>query len=275
MPLVVILSAIASGIISALTITEMQHIWIIPVSFAAGIVGFSLVYWFLLWVSCFYIPVRKEYEKPSKFHLFALNTAYWFVITAARIKVHATGLEKIPTDARFLFVSNHLSRFDNMVECVKLWKRPLAFISKPSNFKIPIGRHLMTRCCYISIDRESPKNAAKSIARAAELIKSDAVSVGVFPEGHRGRSYELGEFKAGCFKAASKSGCPIVVATICGTEKAHKRFPFRRTHVYLDILDVIETAGEKTAELSTKIKEIMQSNLNKYKERGQNDKGSL
>lgn len=275
MPLIYGLSAVAAGIFTALNVTSPERLWILPVSFIACVLIFSLLFWFQLWITCFFIPVGKEYEKPSKFHLFQLNSAYWFVITAARIKVHATGLEKIPEDARFLFVSNHLSRFDNMVECVKLWKKPLAFISKPSNFKIPIGRHLMTRCCYISIDRESPKNAAKSIARAAELIKSDAVSVGVFPEGHRGNSYELGEFRAGCFKAASKSGCPIVVATICGTEKAHKRFPFRRTHVYLDILEVILPNGEKTGELSDRIKEIMQSNLNKYKERGQNDKGSF
>ncbi|MDE6732215.1 MAG: 1-acyl-sn-glycerol-3-phosphate acyltransferase [Oscillospiraceae bacterium] len=269
MPLVVILSAISAGIFSALTITEISQIWIIPVSFAAGVVGFSLLYWFALWLTCFFIPVKPDefrYDKPSKLHLFQLNMAYWFVITAARIKVHASGLEKIPESGRFLFVSNHLSRFDNMVECVTLWKKPLAFISKPSNFKIPIGRHLMTRCCYVSIDRESPKNAMRSINRAADLIKSDAVSVGVFPEGHRGRSYDLQEFKAGCFKAASKSGCPIVVATICGTEKVHKRFPFRRTHVYFDILEVIE-AKEKTAELSPKIREIMQNNLDRFKER--------
>lgn len=267
MPLVFGLSAIAAAIFTALNVTSPQQLWILFVSFLVCVLAVSLLYWFALWITCFFIPVGKEYEKPSKFHLFSLNSAYWFVITAARIKVHASGLEKVPADKRFLFVSNHLSRFDNMVECVKLWKKPLAFISKPSNFKIPIGRHLMTRCCYISIDRDSPKNAAKSIARAAELIKSDAVSVGVFPEGHRGSSYELGEFKAGCFKAASKAGCPIVVATICGTEKTHKRFPFKRTHVYLDILEVIETDCEKTGELSRKIKEIMQSNLNKYKER--------
>lgn len=265
MPLVIGLSAAAAGIITALNITEAGQLWILPVSFIACVFGISLLYWFALWISCFFIPVGREYEKPSKFHLFQLNMAYWYVITAARIKVHAAGLEKIPTDRRFLFVSNHLSRFDNMVECITLRKTPLAFISKPSNFKIPIGRHLMTRSCYISIDRESPKNAAKSIARAAELIRTDAVSVGVFPEGHRGSSYELQEFKAGCFKAAAKAGCPIVVATICGTEKAHKRFPFRRTHVYLDILAVISPNGEKTAELSRKIKEIMQNNLDKYK----------
>ena len=266
MPFVLILSLAASVIFTALKASVISQIWMLPVSFIVCVPAFSLLYWFLLWLMCFFIPVKKEYEKPSKFYQFLLNAAYWFAFTTARVKVHTTGLEKIPKERKFLFVSNHLSRFDNMIECVVLRKTPLAFITKPSNFKIPIGRHMMSRCCYISIDRDSPKNAARSIVRAAELIKSDAVSVGVFPEGHRGTGYELQEFKAGCFKTATKAGCPIVVATICGTEKIHKNFPFRRTHVYFDILEIIEPSKEKTTELAPIIKEAMQENLNKYKE---------
>lgn len=267
MPLIVILSVIFSGIFTALKAASLSQIWIFPICFIICVPVFSLIYWFILWLTCFYIPVKKEYEKPSKFYQFLLNAAYWFVCSAARVRVHTTGLEKVPKDRKFLFVSNHLSRFDNMVQCVVLRKTPLAFITKPSNYKIPIGRHLMSRCCYVSIDRGSPKSAAKSIARAAELIRSDAVSVGVFPEGHRGTGYELQEFKAGCFKAAAKAGCPIVAATICGTEKVHKNFPFHKTEVYFDILKVIEPGKEKTTELALNIKEIMQENLNKYKER--------
>ena len=267
MPLVVILSAAASVIFTAFKAAALSQLWILPVCFIVCVPAFSLLYWFVLWLTCFFIPVKKEYEKPSKSYLFLLNAAYWFVCSAARVKVRTTGLEKVPSDRRFLFVSNHLSRFDNMVQCVVMRKTPLAFISKPSNFKIPIGRHLMSRCCYISIDRGSPKSAARSIARAAELIKSDAVSVGVFPEGHRGTGYELREFKAGCLKAATKANCPIVVATICGTEKIHKNFPFRKTEVFFDILEIIEPCSEKTTELAQKIKEIIQENLNKYKER--------
>ncbi len=267
MPIIIALSVVAAAVFSALNIVSPVQLWILPVSFVVCVVGFSLLFWFLLWLCCFYVPVGKEYEKPSRFHLFLLNAAYWFVCSAARAKIHVTGLEKLPKDKRFLFVSNHLSRFDNMAQCVALRKEPLVFISKPSNFKIPIGRHLMTRCCYISIDRDSPKKAVKSIMKAAELISSGAASVGVYPEGHRGTSYDLQEFKAGCFKAASKSGCPVVVSTICGTEKIHKNFPFRKTHIYIDILEVTEIGSEKTTEFVPKIKSIMQNNLEKYKER--------
>lgn len=265
MPLVIALSAVFAGVFTAINMSTLSQIWILPVCFVICIPIFSLLFWLLLWLTCFYVPVKKEYEKPSRLYQVLLNVGYWFLCSTARIKLHITGLEKMPEDRRFLFVSNHLSRFDNMVQSIALRKTPLAFISKPSNFKIPIGRHLISRCCYISIDRESPKSAMKSINRAVNLIKSDFVSVGVYPEGHRGKNYDLQEFKPGCFKVALKAKCPIVISTICGTEKIHKNFPFHRTDVYLDILECVEFSDNKTTELSPKIKEIMQNNLNKYK----------
>lgn len=266
MPLIYVLSAAAAVVFTALEITAVSQIWILPVCFIVCVLAFSLLFWFLLWLTCFFIPVKREYKKPSRFYQRLLNAAYWFVCSLARVKTHTTGLEKVPKNEKFLLVSNHLSRFDNMAQCVVLRKTPLAFITKPSNYKIPIGRHLMSRCCYVSIDRDNPKSATKSIARAAELVKSGAVSVGVFPEGHRGTSYDLQEFKAGCLKVASKANCPIVISTICGTENIHKNFPFRKTDVYFDILEIIRPGKEKTTELAPKIMEIMQNNLDKYKE---------
>lgn len=237
-------------------------VWLLPVIFVGGVVGLSLAYWLVLGAFAVFYSTKKEYEKPSKLSLFLLNAAYWFVCSAARVKVRVNGAEKIPTDRRFLFVSNHLSRFDPMIQSLVLWKTPMAFISKPSNFKIPIGRHFMNRSCYIAIDRESPRNAAKAISRAAELLKKDAVSIAVYPEGHRGTGYTLQEFKPGCLKAATKAGCPITVAVISGTERIHKNFPWRRTNVTLDIIDVIES-GEKTVDLSERIRGEMQRHLTK------------
>ncbi len=262
MPLVLILSLAGSACVTVFAADGLSRLCVLPVSFIAGTVTFTLLYWAILGLFSLRIDLKKEYEKPSPFYMFLLNSAYWFVDTAARTKVKVTGLEKIPKDRRFLFVSNHLSRFDPMIQSVVLRKTPISFISKPSNFKIPIGRRFMVRSCYISIDRESPRNAAKSISRAASLISSDAVSVGVYPEGTRSVDGKLGEFKAGCLKAATKSGCPIVVSAIRGTENIHKRAPWRRTNVYIDILEVIETEkNEKTAELSERIYELIRAYL--------------
>ena len=264
MPLVLILSLAGSACITVFAADGLSRLWVLPVSFTAGVVALTLLYWGILGLLSLRIDLKKEYERPSPFYLFLLNAAYWFVDTAARAKVKVTGLEKIPKDRRFLFVSNHLSRFDPMIQSVVLRKTPISFISKPSNFKIPIGRRFMVRNCYISIDRESARNAAKSISRAASLISSGAASIGVYPEGTRSTDGKLGEFKAGCLKAATKSGCPIVVSVVRGTENIHKRAPWRSTNVSIDILEVIETEkNEKTAELSERIYDIIYGSLEK------------
>lgn len=254
----------------------IRQLWVLPVSFIVCAVLLCLIYWLILGIFSLGVDLKKEYDKPSALYLFLLNAAYWFVCTAGRVRVHISGMEKIPAERRFLFVSNHLSRFDPMIQCLVLRKTPIAFISKPANFKIPIGRRFMNRCCYIPVDRESPRNAAKSISRAVELIKADAVSIGVYPEGHRGNGFELGEFRAGCLKAAAKSKCPIVVSTITGTDKIHQRFPWRRTDVYFDIIDVVAPAdNEKTTELAMRIRDSMQRHLkgtsNEIRERKSND----
>ena len=41
-------------------------------------------------------------------------------------------------------------------------------------------------------------------------------------------------------KIAEKAGCPIVVCSMRGTFNIHKNWPWKRTHVYMDILEVIE-----------------------------------
>lgn len=244
----------------------MPTVLIIIFSVIGGIVSLALLYWLILGLLSLPISLKKEYATPSKFYQKCLNAAYLFTCAAGRVRLRVSGLEKLPTDRKFLFVSNHLSRFDPMIESLVLRKTPLAFISKPENFKIPIGRRFMNRSCYISIDRESPKKAMASIARAAKLLEEEKVCVGVYPEGTRGSSYDLLEFKSGCLKAAVKSKAPIAVAVITGTEKIHTRAPWRSTLVNLEIIEVIFPEKEKTAELSQSIRDIMQSALNKRKE---------
>ena len=103
------------------------------------------------------ISTKKEYDKPSKFYYWLFNLGYWTLLTCARAKIHVTGMEKLPKDGKFMFTSNHRSKFDNMVHSYKLRKYPIAFISKKENFKIPIGKHFMVRSCYLSIDRGNVK----------------------------------------------------------------------------------------------------------------------
>lgn len=264
--LMCIAGAVITGILSGFT-----PLWLPFVSFALLAAVPSLTYWGILGLLSLPISLKKEYSEPSPFYLRCLNAAYLFTCFAGRVKLKVIGLDKLPKNERFLLVSNHLSRFDPMIQSLALRKTPLAFISKPENFKIPIGRRFMNRSCYIAIDRSSAKKASASINRAAELLKNGKVSIGVYPEGTRGTSYDLQEFKPGCLKAATKANAPIAVAVITGTENIRKNSPWRSTPVTLEVITVLRPDKEKTTELSERIRNIMQDRLNQRKEEKKHD----
>jgi 1-acyl-sn-glycerol-3-phosphate acyltransferase len=226
----------------------------------------SLLVWLVLIIICWTIPLNKDYEKPSRGYYKVFNAGYAYLCRLAGARIHVSGLDKVPFDKPFLFVSNHRSKFDNMVESVALRKSVVAFITKPENFKIPIGRHYMKRSCYLPIDRDNPRVAMGTIIKASEMLKEGVCSVGVFPEGTRGDGTSLLDLKPGCFKIALKAKCPVVVGTIRGTEMLHKRFPFRRTDIYFDIVKVFseqEIADMKTVDLADNVKILMETSLSK------------
>lgn len=241
------------------------ELWILPVAFLCCLVGLHLLFWIFIIAVSLTINFKKNYEKLSNFYYGVLNIGYKYLLSTARVKLFITGADKVP-DGAFLLVSNHLSRFDNMVHSAVLSKKKIIYISKPSNFKIPIARRFMKRNCYLPIDRENARNAIVTIRKAQEFIKNGEASVGIFPEGSRSKDFELHDFKPGSLRIAVKTGCPIVVASIWGTQNICRRFPFRSTKVYFDIVDVIYPDKRKTVDLSDEIHSMLKSHLDEVKE---------
>jgi 1-acyl-sn-glycerol-3-phosphate acyltransferase len=177
-----------------------------------------------------------------------------------------TGEELLPTDRRILYVGNHVSNYDPIITWHVFPKAKLSFISKASNFKIPWFGRFIRRCCFMDIDRENPRNAIVTINRAAELLKNQEVSIGVYPEGTRSKSAELLPFHNGVFKIAQKANVDIAVVSLIGTEKIHKNFPLRRTDIYVDVLEIIpasEIKGVKTEIIGGRVEALLRVNKRK------------
>lgn len=246
-------------------VESFMELWVLPVAFLCCLVGLHLLFWIFIIAVSLTINFKKDYEKLSNFYYGVLNIGYKYLLSTARVKLFVTGADKVP-DGAFLLVSNHLSRFDNMVHSAVLSKKKIVYISKPSNFKIPIARRFMKRNCYLPIDRENARNAIVTIKKAQGFIKNGEASVGIFPEGSRSKDFELHDFKPGSLRIAVKTGCPIVVASIWGTQNICRRFPFRSTKVYFDIVDVIYPDKRKTVDLSDEIHSMIKSHLDEVKE---------
>lgn len=261
---------VSSGIFAAVTgllagsFSDLSRLWVLPVSYIGilllQIIGFSL----FLWLWSFTIDTEKPQEKDSKFCRFLTNRVVELVVPLI-MKIHATGTENIPKDGRFLLVSNHLFDLD---PAVFLWcfpKSQLTFVSKRENQKMfLIGKYMHKLLCPL-INRENDREALKSILRCIQILKDDLASVVIFPEGYIHKDRKLHHFRSGVFKIAQRANVPIVVCTLQNTQylKANIR-RLKRTHVYMDLLDVIQPEqyqGMTTVELGNQIYEMMAQHL--------------
>lgn len=179
-------------------------------------------------------------------------------------EVNVYGIENIPKDKNMLFVSNHQSNFDILLLLAYL-PVPKGFVAKIEMLKFPFINKWMKKIHCLFMDRHDMKQSAQVIIDGIKQLKS-GINMVIFPEGTRSKTGALGDFKAGSFKLATKSKCPIVPITIDGTRnimEANNYF-IKKQNINLYIhppIDVTALTKEETAELPDKVKEIIESDL--------------
>lgn len=226
--------------------------------------------WLFLFVISGTVNMKKTYEKTSAFYgkIFAFGYRLCAFMAGARVTV--TGLEKLPSPEgeRFLVVGNHCSNLDPFVMGGWLGQYPLAFISKPSIFKVPFAGRYMWRLRYMAIDRKNNRQGIQVIRQAADTISSGDSCVAVYPEGTRNfNTGTLKKFHDGSLKAALWAKCPIAVVVMTGTHDIDRNWLRRRTRVTLEVVEVLsyeDIKDLKTNEIADKIKDIMQKKLDEH-----------
>jgi 1-acyl-sn-glycerol-3-phosphate acyltransferase len=135
----------------------------------------------------------------------------------SRARVEIVGMENIDRSRPQILVANHSGLHDILSLAAFL---PIQFrwIAKKSLFSVPFMGWHMRRSGYIPIDRENPREAAKSIIEAASEIRN-GISAIAFPEGTRSRSGELSQFRSGAFALALRTGVPLVPVTLDGSSR--------------------------------------------------------
>ena len=245
-------------------------VWICPLLLLCFFAAVNVLYALMIFIGTeLTIDLKKPNDEPSRFWSHTLENISDWLAFYGRIRVHLTGMEKLPRE-KFLMVCNHRSAFDPIVMIPVFKKMGMVYVSKPSNFKIPIGGKLMHAYGCLSLNRDNNREALVTIHRASEIISSGKASVCIYPEGTRSREDRLLPFHAGSFKTAQKAKCPIVVATIHGTDSVEKNFPLRGTDVYLDITDVYDkdfVKAHKTSELAERAQKTVQDKYDEFEKK--------
>ena len=208
---------------------------------------------------------RKVYKKPTAIARFLgwFTNAGILFFTMSSLKIE--GKEKLPKDGRFVYVANHRSRFDPMVVMAGLSKYRIAFISKPSNFKIPFFGQILRKLCFLEIDRTDPHKAMKTVNDAVDILNIGESSIGFYPEGTRSEDGKLGCFHDFMFRIPKKANVPVVVAVTYGTQDVAKRFPFpggaKITIKILGVIDKDYVSTHRPVEIGEKVEAMMREEL--------------
>ncbi len=218
-----------------------------------------------LWIACAFVELNKPQEEDSPFYRRLAAVYIEALVTLVRVRIHTRGLDKVPSQGRFLLVCNHLFVADPGILLHVLPDAQLAFITKQENQKLFAVGKIMHKILCQPLDRENDRAALKVIRRCIQLLQEDKVSIAAYPEGYTSKDGKLHPFRSGIFRIAQKTGAPIVVCTIQNTRQIFKNLArMKHTDVEFHVVDVIPpqaVSGKSTVEIGHMVYERMISDL--------------
>ena len=262
------LLALAGGcLIAYLTgaFCSLAWLWAVPVSFLGLFLLLAGLAFLFLWYLAKRVDTEKPQEEYSNFYCKVLTCYIRSVLPVVGVHVHPQGLEKIPTDGRFMLVCNHCSNIDPVILLGYFPDSQLAFISKRENKDMFLVGKLMHKLLCQLINRENDREALKTIINCINILKEDKASIAVFPEGYIHDDRKFHHFRNGVFKIAQKANVPIVVCTMTNTaDSISNLLHLKPSHIDLHLLEVIpaqEHQGVNTAQIGQRIYDLMAADL--------------
>ena len=236
-------------------------LWLLPVGFVGSFLVLAAVVFAGLLLYCKGIdPENIGDEDSPVFRRFIMELIHT-IVTVLPVKVRMKGIENMPTDGRFLLVSNHLDNIDPAVFYYCFPKSQMAFVGKKETKNMFLVNKVMPKLLCPTIDRENDREALKSILRCISLLKNDTVSIAIFPEGRINKFRKLAHFRPGVFKIAQKANVPIVVCTIRNTNRViGNLLKLKGSQVDLRLLEVIPAEsleGRTTVDIAQQVYDIM------------------
>ena len=163
------------------------------------------------------------------------------------------GKENLPSEGGVLLCTNHIHNFDPIVVGIAS-PRPIHFMAKEELFTVPILGKIMPLINAFPVKRGLSDRGA--LRKGLGILKEGNV-LGLFPEGTRSKTGELGEGLAGAGFFALRSNAHIVPCAIIGPYKPFKRLKV----VYGKPIDIEEYRKNKaTPEQTT---ELIMMEINK------------
>ena len=153
-------------------------------------------------------------EERNKFLKYIVHIAN----KGGNVKIKSYGVENIPNKNGFMLFPNHQGRYD-VLALLDVCQKPLSVVAKKEVAKIPLLKQLFKIMNVIFMDREDVRQSMQVIIEVSKQVSQGRNYI-IFPEGTRSKNgNQVGEFKGGSFKAATKAKCPIVPVALIDSFK--------------------------------------------------------
>jgi 1-acyl-sn-glycerol-3-phosphate acyltransferase len=147
--------------------------------------------------------------------LYSILLVFLKTLFAVVFRWEVKGIENIPSHGGVIIASNHISLWDPPV-LGSATPRPVHFMAKEELFTIPVFSWIIRKLHSFPVRRGSADRTA--IRTMINLLECGEI-VGIFPEGTRSKTGQLGQPELGVAMVALKTGMTIVPAAIIGTNK--------------------------------------------------------
>ena len=250
-------------------VRKVRRIVMIRLFFVGLFLFWFFVFSLILFVVLFFVGLFSKNAKDRMSYAI-VSWALRVVLFLSGTRLEVKGLDNVPKDRAVMFVGNHRSFFDIVIN-YSILPPLMGFIAKKEIKKVPILAGWMKRMHCLFLDRQNIKEGMKTIIAGTEKLKA-GISIFIYPEGTRAKSDDaMIEFKEGSFKMAEKSGAPIVPVAINNSSACFEdHFPrIKKAHVIIEYGKPIETSElskEEKKHLGAHVHDIVQEMVMKNKE---------
>jgi 1-acyl-sn-glycerol-3-phosphate acyltransferase len=133
-------------------------------------------------------------------------------------RIEVIGLEHFPKNGGVLLCTNHIHNFDPLVVGITA-PRPVHFMAKEELFKVPVLGNIVRKCNAFPVKRG--KGDRESLRAGLKVLKDGNV-FGLFPEGTRSKTGEIGKGLSGAGFFALRTEADVVPCAIIGPYKSLK-----------------------------------------------------